>query len=207
MAVSPPAPAEGAPTPERRVAPRIPVGIPVRVTRGERSCAGRVRDASLTGLLVELSEPLPFVEADVVVALVLPLAGRHDADATIVRRVVGEGGNVLLALRMAGARPRPLGATRPAAEASAPSGAWQDRERPRAVALAELRAVGTRAYELALTDPEAAAPAPLVAWIARLAAELEIVAPARPTACRDLVTAVSDLTRSARLDQRPAQPR
>ena len=67
------------------------MGIPVSVLRGDRSCAGLVLDASLTGLLVELSEPLPFVEADVVVALVLPDAGRHDVDAEIVRRGVEEG--------------------------------------------------------------------------------------------------------------------
>ena len=192
--------------PERRAAPRIPVGIPVRVTNGERSSAGRVLDASLTGLLVELTEPLAFVEADVVVALVLPEAGRHDVDAEIVRRALGDDGRILLALRLAGRRPRPLGAPRRAPGGQAPPG-WQQRERPRAVALAELRALGTRAYELALVDAEASAPAPLVEWIGRLAAELEVEAPHRPAACRDLLTAVSDLSRRARRDQSPAQPR
>jgi len=193
-----PSAAAGAPMPERRVAPRIPVGIPVRVTRGDRSCAGRVIDASLTGLLVELSEPLPFIETDVVVALVLPEAGRHDADAEIVRRVIGEEGDVLLALRLTAPRPRPLGATRVPSRRSVPPARRQERPRPRAVALAEMRAVGTRVYELALVDPDAAAPTPLVGWIQRLAAELEVEVPRRPTACRDLVTAVSDLSRSAR---------
>jgi len=192
-------------TSDRRAAPRVPVGIPVRVARGDRSCAGRVLDASLTGLLVELSEPLPFVEADVVVALVLPQAGRHDVDAEIVRRALGREGKVLLALRMRGMRPRPLGAARAPAERGGPPG-WQERERPRAVALAELRAVGTRAYELALVDPDAAAPPPLVAWISRLAAELDVEPPRGQTACRELVRAVSDVSRRARLDQRPAQP-
>ena len=168
------------------------------VLRGDRSCAGRVLDASLTGLLVELSEPLPFVEADVVVALVLPDAGRHDVDAEIVRRALAGDGKVLLALRLAGRRPRPLGAPR-RASGPAPSG-WQERDRPRAVALAELRALGTRAYEMALVDPDASAPAPLVAWIGHLAAELEVAPPRRPTACRDLLTAVSDLSREARRD-------
>jgi PilZ domain len=205
MAATFSAPADGAATPERRAAPRIAVGMPVRVTGGGRSCAGRVVDASLTGLLVELSDPLPFVEIDVVIALVLPQAGRHDADATIVRRAVGDAGKVLLAMRLAGRRPRPLGAPRVSA-ARDPAPARPDRPRPRAVALAELRAVGTRAYELALVDPGAPAPAPLIAWIGRLAAELGVAAPARPAACRDLVRAVSDLSRSARLDQRPAQP-
>jgi PilZ domain len=194
------------PAPERRAAPRIPVGIPVRVTSGDRSCAGRVLDASLTGLLVELTEPLAFVEADVVVALVLPEAGRHDVDAEIVRRVLGDDGKILLALRLAGRRPPPLGAPRRTAPRRSPPPGWHERERPRAVALAELRALGTRAYELALVDPEAAAPAPMVAWIGRLAAELEIEPPRRPTACRDLVTAVSDLNRRAHQDQSPAQP-
>jgi hypothetical protein len=192
------------PASERRAAPRVPVGIPVRVTRGGRSCAGRVLDASLTGVLVELSEPLPFVEADVVVALVLPQVGRHDVDAEIVRRALGRDGKVLLAMRVRGMRPRPLGAARAAERGGSPS--WQERERPRAVALAELRAVGTRAYELALVDPDAAAPEPLVAWITRLAAELDVEAPRGTTACRELVRAVSDLNRRARLDQRPAQP-
>jgi hypothetical protein len=187
----------GAAGPERRAAPRVPVGIPARITRGDRSCAGRVIDASETGLLVELSEPLPFVETDVAVALVLPEAGRHDVDATIVRRALGVDGRVLLALRVGGARPRPLGAARMAAR-GAPPGAGRERERPRAVALAELRAVGTRAYELALVDPEAAAPEPLAVWIARLAVELELDPPPRPRACRDLVRAVSDLSRRAR---------
>jgi hypothetical protein len=195
------------PAPERRAAPRIPVGIPVRVTSGDRSCAGRVLDASLTGLLVELTDPLAFVEADVTVALVLPEAGRHDADAEIVRRALGDDGRVLLALRLSGRRPRPLGAPRARAPARRASGAWQARERPRAVALAELRALGTRAYELALVDPDAAAPAPLVAWIGRLAAELEVDPPPRPAACRDLLRALSDLSRQARRDQSPAQPR
>ncbi len=180
------------------------MGIPVSVLRGDRSCAGLVLDASLTGLLVELSEPLPFVEADVVVALVLPDAGRHDVDAEIVRRALAGDGKVLLALRLARLRPRPLGAPR-RAPGRAPSG-WQERDRPRAVALAELRALGTRAYEMALVDPDASAPAPLVAWIGRLAAELEVAPPRRPTACRDLLTAVSDLSREARRDQSPAQP-
>jgi hypothetical protein len=196
---------QGAPASDRRAAPRVPVGIPVRVARGDRSCAGRVLDASLTGLLVELSEPLPFVEADVVVALVLPQAGRHDVDAEIVRRALGRDGQVLLALRMRGVRPRPLGATRAPAARGGPPG-WQERERPRAVALAELRAVGTRAYEAALVDPDAPAPGPLVAWVRRLAAELAVEPPRGPTGCGELVRAVSDLSRRARLDQRPAQP-
>lgn len=198
------APGSGASARERRAAPRIPVGIPVRVLAGERSCAGRVIDASLTGLLVELSEPLAFVETDVVVALVLPEAGRHDVDAVVVRRVVNPEGQIMLALRMTGRRPRPLGATRATGRARA-APAWQNRERPRAVALAELRAVGTRAYELALVDADAPAPAPLVAWVRRLAAELEVDPPGRPAACRELLSAVSDLSRRAR-DQRPAQP-
>jgi PilZ domain len=195
------------PAPERRAAPRIPVGIPVRVTSGERSCAGRVLDASLTGLLVELTDPLAFVDAQVIVALVLPDAGRHDVDAEIVRRALADDGRVLLALRLAGRRPRPLGAPRRTTPARTAPPPWQDRERPRAVALAELRALGTRAYELALVDPGASPPAPLVAWIGRLAAELKVEPPRRPTACRDLVTAVSDLSRRARRDQSPAQPR
>ncbi len=195
----------GRPAPDRRAAPRIPVGIPVRVTSGDRACAGRVLDASLTGLLVELTDPLAFVDADVVVALVLPDAGRHDVDAEIVRRALGDDGRVLLALRLTGRRPRPLGAPRAAPRRAAPP-EWQDRERPRAVALAELRALGTRAYELALVNPGASPPAPMVAWIGRLAAELEVDPPRRPTACRDLVTAVSALSRRARRDQSPAQP-
>src|SRR4051794_20373357 len=203
MSSTPTAPGSGASAHERRAAPRIPVGIPVRVLAGERSCAGRVRDASLTGLLVELSEPLAFVESEVVVALVLPEAGRHDVDARVVRRVVSPEGQVLLALRLAGRRPRPLGATRPSGRRAVP--AWQHRERPRAVALAELRAVGTRAYELALVDPDARAPGPLVAWIRRLATELEVDPPGRPATCRELVSAVSDLSRRAH-GQRPAHP-
>ncbi len=139
------------------------------------------------------------------VALVLPQAGRHDVDARIVRRALGRDGKVLLALRVGDMRPRPLGAARAPAERPGPPG-WQERERPRAVALAELRAVGTRAYELALVDPDAAAPEPLVAWITRLAAELDAEPPRGTSACRELVRAVSDLSRSARLDQRPAQP-
>jgi hypothetical protein len=205
MAATSTASGQGANASDRRAAPRVPVGIPVRVTRGARSCAGRVIDASLTGLLVELAEPLPFVEADVVVALVLPQVGRHDVDAEIVRRALGRDGRVLLALRTGGMRPRPLGAARaPAAPGGPPP--WQARERPRAVALAELRAVGTRAYELALVDPDAPAPEPLVAWITRLAAELGVEPPRGAMACRELVRAVSDLSRRARLAQRPAQP-
>ncbi len=205
VSVTPSAPAEEGSAPERRAAPRIPVGIPVRVANGDRACAGVVRDASLTGLLVELSEPLPFVERDVVVALVLPGAGRHDVDAAIVRRALGAGGHVMLALRVTGRRPRPLGAARAARPASPPPGR-PPRERPRAVAMAELRAVGTRAYELALVDPDAAAPVPLVAWMGRLADELGLSRPARPQTSRALLTAVSELSRAARPGQRPAQP-
>lgn len=204
MTTSPAAPQQA---PERRGAPRIPVGIPVQVARGDLSCAGRVLDASLTGLLVELSEPLPFIEADVVVALVLPGAGRHDVDAEIVRRVMGEEGRVLLAMRLAGRRPRPLGAIRPAPASAPAPPTRRGAERPRAVAIAELRAVGTRAYEMALADADAAAPAPLVAWVRRLAEELDLEPPGRPAACRDLLTAVSDLNRRARAAQSPAQPR
>ncbi len=205
MSATPRGSGQGTPASERRVAPRVPVGIPVRVARGDLSCAGRVLDASVTGLLVELSEPLPFVEADVVVALVLPQAGRHDLDAEIVRRALGREGQVLLALRVGDMRPRPLGAARAPAEPPVPA-RWQARERPRAVALAELRAVGTRAYELALVEPEAVAPKPLVTWITRLATELGVEPPRGPTACRELVTAVSDVSRRARRGQRPAQP-
>lgn len=192
--------------PERRAAPRIPVGIAVRVSRGDRSCAGRVLDASLTGLLVELAEPLAFIEPDVEVALELPRAGRHDVEADIVRRALGEDGNLLLALRLRGGPPRPPLPPGPAT-ADAPPGR-PPRERPRAVALAELRALGTRAYELALADADAAAPGPMVEWIGRLAQELQVAPPARPAACRDLLTAVSDLSRRARAaqPQSPAQP-
>ena len=194
--------ADGRPAPRAAGRAEDPGGHPRAVLRGDRSCAGRVLDASLTGLLVELSEPLPFVEADVVVALVLPHAGRHDVDAEIVRRA-------LAGRRQGAARPAPGRAggrarsgRRGGRAGRAPSG-WQKRERPRAVALAELRALGTRAYEMALVDPDASAPAPLVAWIGRLAAELEVEPPRRPTACRDLLTAVSDLSREARAGSEP----
>jgi hypothetical protein len=195
--------------PERRRAPRIPVGIPATVAHGRLAAAGTVLDASVTGLLIELSEPLPFVESDVVVSLALPEAGRRDLEAAVVRRAVGRDGRVLLAVRLTEPRPAPRPERRSAPQGPAPpkrrirgrtsAPAAAAAPRPRAMALAELRAVGTRAYELALDDPSAPAPAPLVDWAARLAEELGVrPAPARPRMARDLVAALSELSRLAR---------
>lgn len=196
-------------SPERRRAPRIPVGIPVSVQHGALRAAGRVVDASETGLLIELSEPLLFVECDIVVALVLSHAGRHDVRATIIRRGLGRDGRVLLAVRLPASRPAPVQARspRPAAPASpgpAPGGGAATSQRPRAVALAELRAVGTRAYELALVGPDDPAPEPLIDWTERLAEELGVPPAPRPCAARDLLGAISDLSRRARAAGPPA---
>jgi hypothetical protein len=186
------------------------VGIPATVTCGRLRAAGRVVNASETGLLVELAERLPFVDADVVVSLELPETGRRDLEAAVVRRAVGEGGRMLLGVRLLEPRPAPARRTGGAPAGPAPPKRRVRRDRasappapaaprPRAVALAELRAVGTRAYELALDDPGAQAPAALVAWTARLAEELGVPpAPAAPRVARDLVAALSELSRRAR---------
>lgn len=196
-------------SPERRRAPRIPVGIPVSVQHGALRAAGRVVDASEAGLLIELSEPLLFVERDVVVALVLSHAGRHDVRATIIRRGLGRDGRVILAVRLPASRPPPVQARSPRPTAPAPArpaaaGGGTTPHRPRAVALAELRAVGTRAYELALVGPDDPAADPLIDWTERLAEELGVPPAPRPCAARDLLAAISDLSRRARAAGPPA---
>jgi hypothetical protein len=199
------APAGPPPLAERRREPRIPVGIPASVANGERRVAGRVVDASEHGLLVELSEPLTFVQSAVTVALVLPESGRQDVAATVVRRAVGAEGRVLLALRIdPPARPAPGAGLRrggvpaPPRRRVRPSRRAPPRPRPRAVAVAELRALGTRAYELAIDDPAAVAPVALVEWATRLAGELEASFPERPRAVRDLLAAICELSREIR---------
>jgi hypothetical protein len=205
MTSSSSAPAGPAPLAERRREPRIPVGIPASVAHGERRVAGRVVDASEHGLLVELSESLTFVQSAVTVALILPESGRLDVAATVVRRAVGAGGRVLLALRIDPPPPRPAPGTGLRRRAPAAprrlvrrSRRAPPQPRPRAVAVAELRALGTRAYELAITDPDALAPVALVAWAARLAAELEATFPERPRDVHGLLAAICALSREAR---------
>jgi len=176
--------------------------------------AGTVVNASESGLLVELTGPLPFVGSDVVVSLELPEAGRRDLEAAVVRRAVSREGRVLLAVRLVEPRPAPPRERTPLPQGPAPpkrrvrsrttAPAAPAAPRPREMALAELRAVGTRAYELALDEPSAPAPAALVDWAARLAGELGVPAPDRPRTARDLLGALSELSRSAREDAEPS---
>jgi hypothetical protein len=184
------------------------VGIPATVAHGRRGVAGTVLNASESGLLIELSGPLPFVDSEVVVSLDLPESGRRDLDAAVVRRAVGTEGRVLLAVRLVAPRPAPARQRRPVPQGPAPpkrrvrnrtaAPPRPSAPRPRAEALAELRAVGTRAYELALDEPSAPAPAALVDWAARLAGELGVPAPDGPRTARALVGALSELSRRAR---------
>ena len=212
--IATPSASTGAARPERRRAPRIPVGIPATVARERLGVAGTVLNASESGLLIELSGPLPFVGSDVVVSLELPEAGRRDLEAAVVRRAVGPEGRILLAVRLVGPRPAPPRERRAVPQGPAPpkrrvrnrttAPPRPAAPRPRAMALAELRAVGTRAYELALDEPSAPAPAALVDWAARLAGELGVPAPDGPRTARDLLGALSELSRSAREDAEPS---
>lgn len=187
---------------ERRADPRLPLDAPVELLAREGQVRGRTRDASVSGLLVELSEPLSFLDHQVGVRVSLPLGDVITLEADIVRRAISESGSILVALRFcrsAGGRAllRRAG-TRPVRDYSRrlrPSRAQPRLGPDLDLVRSELRAVGSQAIELAFEVPEAAPPAAIVDWVARIAGSLDRLAP-MPATNRSLVHVIAELHRS-----------
>ncbi|MGD9570769.1 MAG: PilZ domain-containing protein [Thermoleophilia bacterium] len=190
----------GAGVGERRAEARLPLDAPVVLSARAGEVRGRSRDVSISGLLVELWEPLTFLEHQVGVSVELPSGEVVDREADIVRRAVSETGSILIALRFCDspngrALVRRAG-TRPLRDYSKrlrPSRA-QPREVDLTLVRGELRAAGAQALELAFEDPDADPPEATVRWVASLAGQLGRPAPAAVTA-RGLVHAIADLHR------------
>lgn len=185
---------------DRRGEPRLPLDAPVVLTAREGSVAGRTIDASSTGLLVELTEPLSFLAHEVEVALTTSAGEVIRIEADIVRRALSHGGEVLIALRLsdspqgralvreAGMAPRRVYGRR-----VRPSRARPPAAREAAVVREELRAVGMRVLELALADADARAPAAMTRWVASLARQLGRPSPVPAPTARALLRAIADL--------------
>jgi PilZ domain len=172
---------------ERRGDPRVPVLIPAWVGDGHARSRGQVVDASVHGLLIELSEPPLFAGRDVTVTLALQRSGPLEVAGTVVRRRCRDDGHVALAVRLAG--PLSLSAAdAPGRQPSVPCGSGS---RPRAVAAAELCDLGTGALELTARGQAAPVPRPVAQWLEHLTAELGGSPAPPPSTARDLIDAVA----------------
>lgn len=192
---------------DRRVEPRIVLGLPVVVRTPNAAASGRMVDVSLGGIQVELLGPLPSPGREVVVDL--SLSGREPISVrgAIVRRSLSEDGRVLIALRFLHGEPdarvfrgQPT-AMRSPLPRLAPRGSEERR-----LAVHQLRALGARLLELSLEDGDAAPPMALVTWVGRLAAELGVRAPADVGSNRALFRGIAGMYRvaSAQGDGTPA---
>jgi hypothetical protein len=160
---------------ERRREPRIPVDAGIRLDGRGRSVAGRVVDASASGVLIELTEPLTFLDREVGLEI-QPVTGNVvRAEGEIVRRALSPEGRVLLAVRLvedvAGrelVRRHGTAPVRDYRRRRRPSRAKPRGPRPAAEVRAELRGLGSRVLELALAEPEAAPPEALLRWLETL---------------------------------------
>lgn len=164
---------------DRRYDPRFPLDAPVRLHAAERSVDGTTVDASVSGLLVRLEEPLPFLDHQVTVEVTMDGGGAVRAEGDIVRRALSPDGDVLVALRLlehAGARQLMRRAGRGEhpeyGRRRRPSRAKPRPRRPVAEIRYELRGVGARVLELALAEPDGAPASGLVRWVERIGAEL-----------------------------------
>jgi hypothetical protein len=171
---------------ERRRDPRFPLDATVTLHARGGTVRGRTVDASASGLLVELAEPLSFLDHRVAVEIVLGSGTGVRAEGDIVRRGLSTDGGVLLALRLVddtGGRElirrtglRPL---RDYRRRRRPSRAKPRAPRSASEIRSELRALGVRVLELSLAEPGSPPPQALVTWVTRLATELgESPAPA-----------------------------
>lgn len=165
----------------------MPVLIPAEIGDGCARSAGHVVDASLCGLLVELSEPPLFLGRDVTMTLRLPRSGRLEVAGTVVRRQCRDDGRVAIAVRLAA----PLTLAAPGAQGHRPEVPCGSGSRPRAVAAAELCELGTGALELNAIGQAALVPHAVAQWLEDLSAELGGPPAPPPSTARDLVDAVS----------------
>lgn len=211
MAGPPPVPSVGLMTTlheDRRAEPRFPLAAPVVLTARGGSVAGRTVDASSTGLLVELTEPLSFLAHEVGVELTTAGGEVIQLEADIVRRAISHDGAVMIALRLSRA---PAGRALAREAGTTPRRVYGRRVRPSrakpragrapAVVREELKAVGTRVLELALADADARAPGAMTGWVASLAGELGRPAPSPQASARSLLRVIAELHR-----ERPLQP-
>lgn len=191
-------------TAERRCEPRFPLSAPVLVGGNGRSVPGRLVDASVLGLLVELFEPPPF--PDDRVRLRLSLAGGRFAEleADVVRRAVSAGGSTLLPLHLVGpaagralTRSIDLRRSRQYRRRIRLSRAKPRPPRPAAEARWELHALGIRLLELTLAEPDARASPAMIRWVARLAGELGQKTPIGSRSNRLLLRDIADLHRTS----------
>lgn len=139
---------------------------------------GRVLDASASGVLVELTEPLSFLDREVGLEI-LPVTGSVlQAEGEVVRRSLSPEGRVLVALRLvddvAGrqlVRRAGLQPVRDYRRRQRPSRAKPRQPRPAVEVQAELRGLGSRVLELALAEPDASPPKALLHWLDSLRPE------------------------------------
>ena len=160
---------------ERRREPRIPVDAEVRLSGRGRSVSGTVVDASASGVLVELTEPLTFLDREVGLELLLVTGNAVRAEGEVVRRALSAEGRVLMAMRLvedaAGRELVRRHGTEPVRDyrrRRRPSRAKPRQPRPPEEVRAELRGLGSRVLELALAEPDAAPPEPLLRWLESL---------------------------------------
>ncbi len=188
---------------DRRAEPRFPLDAAVLIRARGRSATGRTVDASAIGLLVELDEPLSFLDHRVGVEVSLSDDRPVQVEADVVRRALSETGSVLLALRLVGpaggralARQAGLRPVRDYGRRIRPSRAKERAPRPVADARRELHALASRVLELALLEPEAPSSHPMAVWADRLAAELGREGPGDAGSNRLLLRAIADLYRA-----------
>jgi hypothetical protein len=159
-------------TAERRGEPRIPVDAEVRLHGRGRSALGVTVDASASGLLVELVEPLPFLDRHVGLEI-RPVTGSVlYAEGEVVRRALSPAGQVLIALRLlddvAGrtlVRRSGVAPVRDYRRRRRPSRAKPRPPRPAEEVRAELRGFGSRVLELSLADPDGRPPEGMLRWL------------------------------------------
>lgn len=153
-------------------------------------------------MLVELIEPLTFIDHRVVVQIRCDGGSLMELTAEVVRRAVSEGGSLLLALRVTGSaraqeRRRRIGAgiVRDYGRRLRPSRAKAPAPRTSAQVKGELRALGSRMLELALAEPDAHAPRAITHWVAELAGELGQEESLQQRTNRRLLRDIADLQR------------
>jgi hypothetical protein len=160
---------------ERRGEPRIPVEAEVRLSGRGRSVLGRVVDASASGVLVELTEPLSFLDPEVGLEI-LPVTGSVvRAEGVVVRRALSHEGRVLMAVRLvddvAGrtlVRRAGLVPVRDYRRRQRPSRANPRKPRPAEEVRAEIRGLGSLVLELAIAEPDASPLDALLRWFESL---------------------------------------
>jgi hypothetical protein len=148
------------------------VDAEVRIHGRGRSMLGQVVDASASGVLVELVEPLAFLDRDVGLEIASVTGNVVHAEAVVVRRALSLAGRVLIAARLlddaAGrqlVRRSGIAPVRDYRRRVRPSRAKPRGPRSAEEVRAELRGLGSRVLELALTDPDGTPPEAMLRWL------------------------------------------